>query len=298
MKQHKSFACSPIVMLLLTLLLAVSLVGCSSEPESVSEPASGTVLSGYAPKDGSEITVSVAPTQSCVVMLLDDSDRTLLSFFVRSGDTVTVDVPAEKMYVQFASGETWYGEELLFGKNTTYTKDDELTDFTQYTWEYEFDPLSDTDFAYDGADDPAIDIVPPETYDWSDSQIETEQPSGYIGDLEGSWESVHLDDGSFSLNVSALAFDETIYNCTSMTINMEVEMNAGTSCKDWQVWGRSGNTFVKLEKIYLPNGDGYTSQTLTFSTPVTFNAIVVTPTAVGGYSWAMGLSVTDVWVEP
>lgn len=298
MNRHKTFSRSPIVIIVLVLLLAISLAGCSSAPRSVSEPASGTVLSGYAPKDGSQITVSIAPTQSCVVMLKDTSDRTLLSFFVRSGDTVTVDVPAEMMYVHFASGKAWYGEEQLFGKDTTYTKDDELTDFTQYSWEYEFDPLSDTGFEYEGADDDFDSYIEPAvTYDNSDIYVEPELPSGYIGDLGGSWETVYLEDGNSSLSVSALAFSETIYNCTSMTVNMGVEMNAGTSCKDWQLWGRNGNTFVKLAKIYLPAGEGYTSQTVTFNSPVTFDAVAVTPTIVGGYSWSMSLSVTDVWVD-
>lgn len=283
MKYYKSFTRSPMVGILLALMLVVLLAGCSSAPESVSEPASGTVLSGYAPKDGSKITVSLAPTASSVVMLKDASDRVLLSFFVRSGEIVTVDVPAEIMYVHFASGKTWYGADLLFGEDTVYCQDDELTDFTQYSWEYEFDPLAGGDFENVGTVD----------------SVEPEQPTeGYIRDLGGQWESVHLQDGSFSLNVSALAFSETICNCTQMTVNMDVTMNAGTNCKDWQLWGRSGNSFVKLAQVYLPGGDGYTSQTITFDSPVTFDAIAVTPTIVGGYSWSMGLSVTDVWADP
>lgn len=294
MKHHNTFIRKALAVILLVLLV-ISLTGCFSIPQRVSEPASGTILSGYAPKDGSQITVSLAPTASCVVMLKDTSGRTLLSFFIRSGDTVTVNVPAEWMYVHFASGKTWYGEERLFGKDTKYTKDDELTDFTQYSWEYEFDPLSDTGFehaeneettvSHSGGSGPDLYYEPEQT------------PAGYVGDLSGQWESVHLQDGNSSLSVSALAFSQTIYNCTEMTINMEVSMNAGTHCKDWQLWGRSGNRFVKLAKIYLPAGDGYVSQTVTFRSPVSFDAIAITPTVVGGYSWSMALSVTDVWVD-
>lgn len=291
MKHHKPFARSPMVRIVLALLLVISLTGCSAAPQSVSEPASGTVLSGYAPKDGSQITVSLAPTASCVVMLKDTSGRTLLSFFVRSGDTVTVDVPAEMMYVHFAAGKTWYGEEKLFGKDTVYTKDDELTDFVQYSWEYEFDPLSVGNFVRPESEAPSAPYSAP--------VVETQSPAaGYIGDLNGEWESVHLQDGTSSLTVYALAFSKTIYNCTQLTIVMDVTMNAGTNCKDWQLWGRNGNSFVKLAKIYLPAGDGYTSQTITFDSPVTFNAVAVTPTIPGGYSWSMGLGVTDVWVKP
>lgn len=120
---------------------------------------------------------------------------------------------------------------------------------------------------------------------------------GYIAELDGKWENVHLNDGSSSLDVAAKVFSQTVYNCTEMTISMEVEMNAGTSCKDWQVWGRSGSSFVKLDRIYLAAGNGYTSQTLTFDTPVTFDAIAITPTVPGGYSWSLGFIITDVWTE-
>ena len=276
MKRH-TIKVRELAILFLTVLMLVMLPACTSTPEPVSEPESGTILSGYAPKDGSQITVTLAPTASSVVMLKDNSNRTLISFYVRAGETATVDVPTEKMYVQFASGKNWYGEDNLFGKETIYRKDNELTDFTQYTWEYELDPMSDGEF--DHTDDSG-DL---------DNFVENN-----FGNLDGQWIDVNLKDGSSILNVSALAFTKTVYNCTSMTVNMNVTMNAGTSCKDWQIWGRNGDTFVKIGKIYLPNGDGYVSQTINFASPVTFDAIAVTPTIVGGYSWSLGLSITDV----
>ncbi len=282
----------------LAMLMLLSLAGCSDTPEEVAEPLSGTVLSGYAPKDASQITVSLENTGACVVMLKDTSDRTLLSFYVRAGETVTVDVPAEMMYVHFAGGKNWYGEELLFGDDTVYNRDPELTDFTQYSWEYELDSLTRGEF--EASDAEVEPFLPFETEENMFVPAQTEsydEYDGYIGDLVGNWESVYLEDGSSTLNVSAMAFSETVYNCTQMTIEMEVEMNAGTSCRDWQVWGRSGNTFVKLDKIYLAAGNGYTSQTLYFASPVTFDAIAITPTVVGGYSWSMAIAVSDVWVE-
>lgn len=125
----------------------------------------------------------------------------------------------------------------------------------------------------------------------------TEAPGADIPYLEGAWESVHLSNGNSNLNVSALVYDQTVYRCTEMTIMMEVEMNAGTSCKDWDVWGRNGGSFTKIGKIYLPNGNGETTQTLRFSTPVTFDAIAITPTVPGGYSWSMGFVLMDIWTK-
>ena len=121
--------------------------------------------------------------------------------------------------------------------------------------------------------------------------------TGYKASLDGYWEKVNIKDGDFNLNVSALTFYETVYSCTEMTVTMDVTMNAGTSCKSWNVWGRSGNKFVKIGKIDLPAGDGYVSQTLKFSSPVTFDAIAVTPTIIGSYSWSMSLGITDVYTK-
>lgn len=130
--------------------------------------------------------------------------------------------------------------------------------------------------------------VPPTT--------EETPPEGYIEELPGHWKGVNLVDGNSKLSVSAYVFDDGPVYCRQMTVNMMVTMNAGTNCKDWNLWGRVGGQFKKLEKIYLPAGDGFGSQTVYFDTPVNLDAIVITPTIPGGYSWSLGLSVTDVWL--
>lgn len=127
------------------------------------------------------------------------------------------------------------------------------------------------------------------------SVTEEYNPAGdYTPSLTGTWQEVRLQDGNSNLNVNALVFPETVSDCTAFTVMMDVTMNAGTKCKDWQVWGRSSGSFVKIGKVYLPDGDGYVSQQLTFDSPISFDAIAITPTAKGGYSWSMGLSITDV----
>lgn len=124
-----------------------------------------------------------------------------------------------------------------------------------------------------------------------------QRPEGYVGDLLGYKEKVTLRDGYSTLNVHALVLFDKVERCKQLTINMSVEMKAGTSCTDWNLWGRSGGKFRKIGSVYLPGGDGDTSQTVYFSDPVSFDAVVVTPTKPGGYSWALGFTVTDVWVK-
>lgn len=115
---------------------------------SVSEPISGTILYGKEYPD-SEITVTADSSSSYVVSLKDINENILLSFYVRAGETVTVGVPSQGLYVYFASGTTWYGygKGLMFGENTIYSKDDELLDFTEYTWEYTLYPVYDGNFS-------------------------------------------------------------------------------------------------------------------------------------------------------
>ena len=57
------------------------------------------------------------------------------------------------------------------------------------------------------------------------------------------------------------------------------------------------NLLPGFGNFYLAAGNGYTSQTLTFSKPVTFDAIAITPTIPGGYSWSMGFVLTDIYYQ-
>lgn len=113
----------------------------------VTEPKSGTILSGKEVYDGSEITIHAASGDSCVVKLKTRSGTERISFYVRAGDTVTVGVPAEYLYVYFASGDTWYGKTDLFGSKTSYSMDDEIFDFTRYTCEYTLYPVNNGNFS-------------------------------------------------------------------------------------------------------------------------------------------------------
>lgn len=131
----------------------------------------------------------------------------------------------------------------------------------------------------------------------SGTPVTTQADSKHLDYVDGDWKSVTLRDGSSTLTVHAVAFTQELTRCKKMTVNMDVTMNANTQCKDWQVWGRVGGQFVKLDRISLPNGNGATTQTVTFNPPVTLDAIAVTPTIPGGYSWSMSLYVTDVVLD-
>ena len=111
-------------------------------------PISGTILSGREYFE-SEITVTADSSEDYVVSLKDVYGDSYVSFYVRAGETVTVGVPFEYLYVYFACGDEWYGygNGLMFGPSTYYSKDEELLDFVDYTWEYTLYPVSDGNFS-------------------------------------------------------------------------------------------------------------------------------------------------------
>ena len=150
------------VFILLVMIISVTMSACTfsrshdedsdiedAELKEVKRPASGTILDGRE-YSTSQITVTADEENNYVVTLKNESGRVLVSFFVRSGDTVTVGVPARKCYVYFASGKDWYGygEGLMFGKNTHYSMDDELLDFSDgKCWSYTLEPIKDGNFS-------------------------------------------------------------------------------------------------------------------------------------------------------
>jgi hypothetical protein len=76
-------------------------------------------------------------------------DSECVAFYVRAGTTVSVGVPADYLYVYFASGNEWYGygKGLMFGKDTVYSKDDEMLDFSEGGWEYTLQLVTNGNFS-------------------------------------------------------------------------------------------------------------------------------------------------------
>lgn len=54
-----------------------------------------------------------------------------LAFFIGPGETEEIAVPFGQYYVYYAAGETWYGEEHLFGPDTVYSKADDIFEFDE-----------------------------------------------------------------------------------------------------------------------------------------------------------------------
>lgn len=50
------------------------------------------------------------------------SGQPVQTIFVRGGETINIDVPLGTFIVKYASGDTWYGYDYLFGDKTSYSK--------------------------------------------------------------------------------------------------------------------------------------------------------------------------------
>jgi hypothetical protein len=70
--------------------------------------------------------VTAAGSPNYYVKIVDwKTHAARLVFFVRSGETTTVRLPLGVYELRYAAGETWYGEEYLFGPRTSYARADE-----------------------------------------------------------------------------------------------------------------------------------------------------------------------------
>ena len=153
-RRYAFIRCIPLAIVLLVIIL-VGIIGDINDkindPDRnltpVSEPASGTIFVGSNHRNASQITITAPMDQSCVVKLKTSNGQTKLYFYVRAGDTVTIGVPCQHLYVYFACGKTWYGNENLFGSKTTYSMDSSICDFSNYTWEYTLQKTQNGNFS-------------------------------------------------------------------------------------------------------------------------------------------------------
>jgi hypothetical protein len=100
-----------------------------SYPEQ-SMPYSGAIRTWTSAERIAPFEIKAAPGRHHVVKLVNAYTRApVLTVFVRGGTTVQVEVPLGTYEVRYASGETWYGYEYLFGPQTSYSKADKTFTF-------------------------------------------------------------------------------------------------------------------------------------------------------------------------
>ncbi len=97
-------------------------------------PESGEILSYVRQEHIAPFEIRSSSGTNYLVKLVDaSSDNTVLTVFVRGGTPVQVKVPLGNYVVKYASGQTWYGYEHLFGPQTGYSKAETTFSFQRET---------------------------------------------------------------------------------------------------------------------------------------------------------------------
>ncbi len=93
-------------------------------------PESGEIRSYVTTERIAPFEIRSSRGTNYLVKLVDAfSGKTVLTVFVSGGIPVQVDVPLGNYVVKYASGQTWYGYEHLFGRETGYSKAQETFSF-------------------------------------------------------------------------------------------------------------------------------------------------------------------------
>lgn len=142
----KSF--NKILGVVLCLLFTFNFSSCDNS-QSVPEPANGYVFEGINAEYGSySLTLTAKGTGGHYFILnavslycsepvgsyeeitfryLRGGDS--IKFYVHGNSTVDIQIPKGEYEIYYATGDTWYGEEELFGKDTVYKKCDTTFSF-------------------------------------------------------------------------------------------------------------------------------------------------------------------------
>jgi len=86
---------------------------------------------GFNPNNAPPLKITNAPGSNTLMKLVRESDGVeVMSIFIRAGETVEVGVPLGSYKAKTASGQTWYGDSIRFGPNTSYATLDTVLHFS------------------------------------------------------------------------------------------------------------------------------------------------------------------------
>lgn len=78
------------------------------------------------------LEITTSDSENYFVKVVDaDTSRTVMTMFIRHGQTLKVHVPLGAMRIRYATGKIWQGEEKLFGPKTSFFQADHVFRFTR-----------------------------------------------------------------------------------------------------------------------------------------------------------------------
>jgi hypothetical protein len=98
------------------------------EPEPT--PENGTWWDNTSDRRIAPLKISVSSDEHYYIKVVDAySEVSVLALFVRSGRTAQIEVPTGTYRLKYAVGDTWYGQEQLFGPDTRYLEAEDTFTF-------------------------------------------------------------------------------------------------------------------------------------------------------------------------
>jgi hypothetical protein len=96
-------------------------------------PANGKVAKYYSNRMTSALEITTqGEDENHFIKVVDwDTGETVLTVFIRAGQSVATEVPEGSYEIRFAAGKTWYGEKNLFGPTTALGRTEEELIFTE-----------------------------------------------------------------------------------------------------------------------------------------------------------------------
>jgi hypothetical protein len=86
---------------------------------------------GFNSDNSPPFKITNAPGANTLMKLIRVSDGVeVMSIFIRAGESVKVGVPVGSYRAKVASGQTWYGDSIRFGPNTSYGSLDTVLQFS------------------------------------------------------------------------------------------------------------------------------------------------------------------------
>jgi hypothetical protein len=94
-------------------------------------PFSGEINSLTSKRKVAPLSINTSSGSNYLVKLKDAyTKESVMTIFIRGGDSVEVLVPLGSYEITYASGKSWYGYDHLFGPDTTYNKAESLFTFS------------------------------------------------------------------------------------------------------------------------------------------------------------------------
>lgn len=95
-------------------------------------PETGRVIDRPGQNTIAPLRVTVAAGDDYFIKVVrPDDQRTVISFYVRGGESWETEVPTGRYEIRYAAGQGWYGSPCLFGEDTVTAKADQLLSFTR-----------------------------------------------------------------------------------------------------------------------------------------------------------------------